>query len=90
MRQPNPERGLFMDIQKNNLWTFMASLMDIFDEKKQRYLCRKKQKHFWLKKKTFMSKKRINDFPSKVAQFIFCWKKADLSLSEQISLSVLA
>ena len=24
MRQPNPERGLFMNIQKNNLWTFMA------------------------------------------------------------------
>ena len=37
-----------------------------------------------------MSKKRINDIPSKIAQFIFCWKKADLSLSEQISLSVLA
>ena len=34
MRQPNPERGLFMDIQKKkNLWTFMASLMDIFDQK---------------------------------------------------------
>ena len=49
-----------------------------------------KTKTFLTKKKTFMSKKRINDFPSKVAQFIFCWKKADLSLSEQISLSVLA
>ena len=61
----------------------MASLMDIFDEKKTKTFLTKKTK-------TFMSKKRINDFPSKVAQFIFCRKKADLSLSEQISLSVLA
>ena len=51
----------------------------------------KKTKTFLTKKtKTFMSKKRINDFPSKIAQVIFCRRKADLSLSEQISLSVLA
>ena len=49
-----------------------------------------KTKTFLTKKKTFMSKKSINDIPSKIAQVIFCRKKADLSLSEQISLSVLA
>ena len=31
MRQPNPERGLFMDIQKINLLNIYGSLMDIFD-----------------------------------------------------------
>ena len=42
----------------------MASLMDIFDQKTKKFLTKKI--------KTFMSKKRINDFPSKVAQVIFC------------------
>ncbi len=33
MRQPNPERGLFMDIQKKQFMNIYDSLMDIFDEK---------------------------------------------------------
>ena len=33
MRQPNPERGLFMDIQKKQFMNIYGSLMDIFDEK---------------------------------------------------------
>ena len=34
MRQPNPERGLFMDIQKNNLWTFLTKKTKIHDDYK--------------------------------------------------------
>ena len=41
-----------------------GSLMDIFDQKNKNI--------FDKKIKTFMSKKRINDFPSKIAQVIFC------------------
>ena len=39
MRQPNPKRGLFMDIQKKQFMNIYGSLMDIFDEK---------NKHLWL------------------------------------------
>ena len=39
-RQPNPERGLFMDIQKKYFINIYGSLMDIYDEKKQRHFCR--------------------------------------------------
>ena len=52
MRQPNPERGLFMDIQKKQFMNIYGSLMDIYDEKKQtfktkknRHSRRKKHKH---------------------------------------------
>ena len=30
-RQPNPERGLFMDIQKLKFMNIYGSLMDIYD-----------------------------------------------------------
>ncbi len=39
MRQPNPERGLFMDIQKKQFMNIYGSLMGIFDLRNRLHPC---------------------------------------------------
>ena len=63
-----PRKGLFMDIQKNNSWTFMAHWWTFMTKKTKTFMS-KRTKDIYDEKQIFLTKNIfIYDFPKREAQ----------------------